>query len=282
MSLLAFTPIALADAACNKGIHEVTAAESAQYTTVLQAAQKALPPPPEGWIIVVDPANEISGPGTLCRENVAVPWNYGFTRTYQQVADAETRGKLITDQVARQRAAMEQRQPRLDAAQKKHQKIYEQQVALVQKGDYAGAEKLNPQLKAAEKEYEAILNEAIDPAAVAETDKAFNQDRQMTIAVSVNPRFERVGAGATAVAPPAGAKSAQRWHVEDDSQSNDKALYLFGAWKAPAQGQWNLASRAGVAPSDAHGISVLVTGDAARVTETVASLDFAKLAAIVR
>jgi hypothetical protein len=57
---------------------------------------------------------------------------------------------------------------------------------------------------------------------------------------------------------------------------------LFGAWRAPAQGQWNLASRAGVAPSAAHGISVLVTGDAERVKQTVASLDFAKLAAIVR
>jgi hypothetical protein len=260
----------------------VTAAERAQYTAVLQAAQKALPPPPEGWIIVVDPANEISGPGTLCRENATIPWNYGFTRTYQQVADAESRGKLITDQAARQRAAMEQRQPRLDAAQQKYQKIYEQQVALVQKGDYAGAEKLTPQLKAAEKEYEAILNEAIDPTAVAATDKAFNKDREMRIAVSVNPRFERVGTGATAVAPPAGAKAAQRWHVEDENQSNDHALYLFGAWRAPAQGQWNLASRAGVAPSAAHGISVLVTGDAERVKQTVASLDFAKLAAIVR
>lgn len=279
VSLLAAAPCALS---CDTGIHEVTAAERAQYTAVLKSAQSALPPAPEGWIIVVDPANEIGGPGTVCRKYETIPWNYGFSRTYKQVADAESRNKIFTDQAARQRAAMQQRQPRLDAAGQKYNKIVEQQMALNQKGDYAGAEKLQPQAMAAQKEYEAILNEANDPAAAEATEKAFNKDRQMSIAVTVNPRFERVGAGATAIATPAGATSALRWHVEDENQSEDRVLYLFGAWKASAQGQWTPTPRAGVAPSDAHGISVLVSGDPARVTQTVASLDFAKLAAIVK
>jgi hypothetical protein len=280
LSLVA--PTALGDAPCYKINRTTTPAEQAQITSVLQSVQKALPPPPEGWIIVVDPANEISLPGSQCRDTEAVPWQYGFTRTYQQVGDAEERGKLLTDQTARLQAAMEERQPRIDAALQKHQKIYEQQTVLVQKGDYAGAEKLEPQAKAAMKEYEALLDEANDPAAAAATDKAFNKDRQMTITVSVNQLAESAGNGAKAVAPPAGAKSAQRWHVEDESQSVDKALYLFGAWTAAPQGQWKPATRAGLAPSAAHGISVLVTGDPARVTRTVASLDFAKFAAMAR
>ena len=179
-------------------------------------------------------------------------------------------------------AAMKQRQPRLEAAQQKMQAIIQQQMALNQKRDYAGAEKLQPQLEAAQKEYEAIINEASDPAAEAATDKAFNQDLEMTIAVRVNPRNERAGVGATTVAPPAGAKSAQRWHVESEKESNESALYLFGAWKPAAQGGLQPTPRAGVAPSGAHGLSVLVTGDAERVTQTVAAIDFAKLAAIVR
>ena len=266
---------------CNTGVHQETAAERAQYTAVLKAAQAALPPPPAGWIIVVDPVNEIGGAGTICREYETLPWNYGFSRTYRQVADAESRNKILTDQAARQRVAMEQRQPRLDAAGKKYNKIIEQQTALNQKGDYAGAEKLQPQAVAAQKEYEAIFNEANSPAAADAAQKAFNKDLEMSIAVTVNPKFERVGAGATAVAPPAGAKVAQRWHVEDETQSNDKVLLLFGAWKPSAQGQWNTTPRAGVAPPGAHSVSVLVTADPARVTQTVASLNFAKLAAIV-
>ena len=279
ISGLVIAPCALP---CDSGVHQDTAAERAQYTAVLKAAQGALPPAPAGWIIVVDPSNEIGGPGTICREFETLPWNYGFSRTYRQVAGAESRNKILTDQATRQRAAMEQRQPRLDAAGKKYNKLVEQQMALNQKGDYAGAEKLQPQAVAAQKEYEAILNEANDPAASVATEKAFNKDLEMSIAVTVNPKFERVGAGATAVAPPAGAKVAQRWHVEDETQSNDKALFLFGTWKAAAQGQWNTMPRAGAVPAGAHGISVLVTGDPARVTQTVASLDFAKLAAIVK
>ena len=282
VSLFAVAPVALGDAPCNTGMRDVTAAERTQITTVLQTAQSALPPAPEGWIIVVDTSNEIFVPSKLCRDHEAVPWNYGFSRTYRQVADAETRNKLLMDQAAQQAAAMKQRQPRLEAVQQKMQAVMQQQMALNQKQDYAGAEKLQPQLEAAQKEYEAIINESSSPAAEAANEKAFSRDLEMTIAVGVNPRNERAGAGATAVAPPAGARSAQRWHVESDTESNDRALYLFGAWKPAAQGGLQATPRAGVAPSGAHGVSVLVTGDAERVTQTVAKIDFAKLAAIVR
>lgn len=282
IALFTVAPAALGDAPCNKDFRDVTPAERSQITTILQSAQSALPPAPEGWIIVVDTSNEISVPAKMCRDHETVPWRHEINRTYRQVADAETRNKLLTDQASQQAAAMKQRQPRLEAAQAKYQKVMSQITELNQKRDYAGAEKLAPQLKAAEKEYEAILNETNDPAAVAATEKAFNQDLQMTIAVRVNPINERAGPGAKAVAPPAGAKSAQRWHVEDENESTDRALFLFGAWNPATQGGLQPALRADVAPSGAHRLSVLVTGDADRVTQTVAAIDFAKLAAIVR
>jgi hypothetical protein len=280
--MLALAPTALADAPCYKDYRDVTPAERAQVTSVLEAMQAALPPAPEGWFIVVDTANEISVPGRICRDTETTPWRYGFARTYKQATGADARMKLIEDQEARQQAAMQQAKPRLDAAQQKHQKIYEQQVALVQKGDYAGAEKLNPQLKAAEKEYEAILNEVHNPAAMAATDKEVNRDFQFTISVSVNPGSEIIGPGAKAIAPPARARSAQRWHVESEHESTDRALYLFGAWTPGASGRWNAGSRSGASPAAAHAISVLVSGDPQRVTTIIPAIQFPAIEAAAR
>lgn len=280
-ALLAVTPTALADSPCHADYRDTTSAERAQITSVLKAAQSALPAAPEGWIIVVDPANEISVPDRICRDTESVPWSYGFTRTYKQVEGVEARQTLVTDEAARQKAAMEQRKPRLDAAQAKYQKITNQINELIQKQDYAGAEKLAPQLRAAEKEYEAILSEVYDPAAAAATNKEFNRDFEMSIGVTVNPGRKSIGQGATAIAPPAGARSAQRWHVEDENRSEDEALFLFGAWKPGTAGQWVSTAREGV-PVVAHAISVHVTGDPARVTSTLPTIDFAKFAALTR
>lgn len=282
--LLAVTPFAFGDSVCNKGIRDITAAERTQMTNVLKAAQSALPPAPEGWIIVEDTSHELSVPGTICGDIEKQPWNYDLARTYRNIANPEAREKIMMDMAARQRAAMQERQPRLEAVQAKMQTIMQQQIALNQKRDYAGAEKLQPQLVAAEKEYEKLINEANDPAAMAAADKEFNKDREMFINVRVNPRSENVGPGAQAFAPPAGGKSAQRWHVEDEneSKSNDHALYLFGAWQPGEAGRWQQMARPGAPPPAAHGVAVYVRGDPARVTQTVAKIDFAKFAASVK
>jgi len=282
VSLLAVATCASGDGPCHADYRDTTPAERSQITGVLKAMQSALPPAPEGWIIVVDPANEISVPHRICRDTEKSPWNYGFTRTYKQVAGVEARGKLIEDQAASQRAAMEQRQPRLDAAQAKYQKVMNQINELNQKQDYAGAEKLAPQLRAAEKEYEAILNEVYDPAAAAATDKEVNRDFEMRISVNVNPRSESVGEGAKAIAPPARAKTAQRWHIENEHESTDRALYLFGAWTAGASGKWNAGPRGGASPWAAQAISVLVSGDQERVTKIVPTIKFTTFEAAVK
>ena len=96
----------------------------------------------------------------------------------------------------------------------------------------------------------------------------------MTISVDVNPRLESVGEGARAIALPARAKSAQRWHVENELESIDRALYLFGMWTADASGRWHGGSRAGASPAAAHAIAVLVSGDPARVTSTIPTIKF--------
>ncbi len=285
VALFAVTPTALGDStSCQTDFRDTTPAERAQVTSVLKTMQSALPPAPEGWIIVVDPANEISVPSRTCmdKDTENTPWNYGFTRTYKQVEGVEARGKLIEDQAASHQAAMAQRKPRLDAAQAKYQKITDQINALIQKKDYEGAEKLAPQLRAAEKEYEAILNEVNDPAAAAASNKEVNRDFEMSISVYANPRLESVGEGAKAIALPAHAKSAQRWHVENENESTDHALYLFGAWTADANGKWRGGSRAGASPTAAHAISVLVSGDPARVTKTIPTIKFATVEAAVR
>jgi hypothetical protein len=280
--LLVIAPAAQGDAPCNKDFRDTTPAERAQVTAVLKNVQAALPPAPEGWIIVVDPANEISVPHRICRDTEATPWRYGFTRTYKQATGADARMQMIEDQAASQQAAMEQNKPRLDAALAKYQSIMNQQMALNQKGDYAGAEKLNPQLKAAEKQYEAILNEVYDPAAMAATDKEVNRDFEYTIRVTVNPGSEPVGPGAKAVTPPARAKSAQRWHVENERESTDHALYLFGTWSPGAAGMWNSGSRGGGSPAAAHAIAVVVSGDPERVTTAVPTIGFPAIEAAVK
>lgn len=282
VALSAMAHTALGDSPCYKDYRDTTPAEQSQVTTVLKALQAALPPAPEGWFIVVDTAQEISVPSRICRDTENAPWSYGISRTYKQATGADARMKLIEDQVSRQQAAMQQAQPRMDAALGKYQKIMAKQMELNQKGDYAGAEKLTPQLNAAQKEYEAILEEAQNPAAMAATDKEVNRDFEMSIRVSVNPGSETVGQGAKAVAAPAHAKSAQRWHVESEQESTDHALYLFGAWTPGANGKWNAGYRAGAAPAAPHAISVLVRGDPERVAATIPTLKFPAFEAAVR
>ena len=109
---------------------------------------------------------------------------------------------------------------------------------------------------------------------MAATDKEVNRDFHVTISVNVNPLWETVGEGARAIAPPAGAKLAQRWHVENELESIDHALYLFGAWTAATSDRWNAGSRSGISPAAAHAISVLVSGDPERVTTVAPTIKF--------
>ncbi len=97
-ALATVAPAARSDAPCNKGYRDSTAAERATMTAVLQAAKKALPPAPTGWVIEGD--DEISITTNLCQDYEAAPWVYHFNRTYQRIDDQEARDKIIADAAA--------------------------------------------------------------------------------------------------------------------------------------------------------------------------------------
>jgi hypothetical protein len=280
ISFLATVPGAMADAVCNKGYRDTTPAERAKMTAVLQTVKDAMPEPPAGWVIGGD--DSISVPQSLCQDYALVPLDYGMGRLYRQVGDAEHRQKLIDDQSARLVEAYKQKQPRLEAIQARVEKLNAQQVALLQKGDFAGAEKYSTQIAALQEEYQSVADEGNDPAAMDAVSKEMKRDLELTISVRVNPMTASDPAGAKPMAAPAGAKSAWRWHVEDESQSTDHALYYFGAWFKRPDGTFQPSVRQGAPFSAAHGFTLEIIGDPERVTQTISAFDFEKAASALK
>jgi len=275
-SVIAVGSTALADSPCNAGYRDTTAAERAKMTAVLETVKSAMPAPPAGWVLTVD--DTISVPQSLCQDLAKVPLDYSYTRHYSNVGDAEQRQKLIQDQAAINAEIYKKKQPRLDAIQAKMEKISAQQVALIQKGDYAGAEKFNAEIEKLQAEYQQVADEGSDPQRMEAIGKEMSRDLEMTIAVRVNPMTARVPTEAKPTTAPAGAKAAYRWHVEDSSSSNDHALYQFGTWFKRPDGTFQPSVRQGAPFSAAHAITVEVTGESQRVTQTLAAIDFAKIA----
>jgi hypothetical protein len=276
ISLFIAVPGAMADAVCYKGYRDTTAAERAKMNSVLQTVKDAMPAPPAGWVIGGD--DSFSVPQSLCQDYALVPLDYGFGRLYRQVGDADRRQKLIDDQSARLGEAYKQKQPRLEAIQAKMEKLNAQQITLLQKGDFAGAEKFSTQIAALQEEYRKVADEGNDPAAMDAASKEMNRDLELTISVRVNPMTASVPTEAKPMTAPAGAKSAWRWHVEDSSQSTDHALYHFGSWFKRPDGSFQPSVRQGAPFSAAHGLTLEITGDPERVTQTITALNFAKVA----
>jgi hypothetical protein len=275
--LVVFAPMALGDAPCYKGIRDTTPAERARITAALQNAKDALPPAPEGWRIQGD--DQFSVPSSLCKDYEQTPWNYGFARSYVQVSNYAQREKLIRDGAAAAAATQAKNQTRLDALQAQMQSIMQQQMALNQKRDYAGAENLQPQLEKAQAEYEQLMTASTQSIEAA--GKEYERDLHMSISVQVNAA-QRTGQGATPLAKPSGALTAVRWPSENPDATNDSALYLFGNWKPEPDGLWRPGTRANVLASGAHAVSVQVSADPERLADIVQQINFAKIAAIVR
>ncbi|HKY00643.1 MAG TPA: hypothetical protein VJL86_13085 [Steroidobacteraceae bacterium] len=280
ISFLTAVPGAIADSPCYKGYRDTSPAERAKMTAVLQTVKDAMPAPPAGWVISSD--DMISVPQSLCQDFGLIPIDYGFGRLYRQVGDAEQRQKLMDDQSARLVEAYKQKQPRLEAIQGKMEKLNAQQIALLQKGDVAGAEKFGPQIAALQEEYQKVADEGNDPAAMDAVSKELNRDLELTISVRVNPTTASVPTGAKPMAAPAGAKSAWRWHVEDNTQSSDHALYHFGTWFKRPDGSFQPSVRQGAPFSAAHGITLEISGDPQRVTQMISALNFPKVATALK
>jgi hypothetical protein len=73
--------IARSDGPSDAGYRDSTPAERGSMTAILQAAKKALPPAPAGWVILG--GDRISVPSSICRDYERSPWKYQFKRYYQ-------------------------------------------------------------------------------------------------------------------------------------------------------------------------------------------------------
>lgn len=277
-ALFAVSPAALGDAPCEKGLRDVTAAEKSRITAALQLAKSALPPAPEGWQL--RGTEEFSIPATICRDGENTPWLFGFGRSYGQVGDYEARQKVMADAAEAAAADRAKNQSRLDALQAQMMAIMQQQMALNQKQDYAGAQKLQPQLEKAQADYEKLLTAG--NAQIEAAGREFQRDLEMSISVRMNAATQRPGRNVTQLPKPPGAAAALRWQNADPAVTDEYALYLFGPWSPVANGGWQPAMRAGVPPSGAHAVQVYVIADRDRLANIVQEIDFAKIATIVR
>ena len=281
LAAMILAPQALADAVCYKDYRPLTPAEKARMTAVLTAVKNALPPAPAGWVVAG--TDDFSIPDSMCKDFELIPFAYGFSRTYRNVGDNDAREKIIAAQAARMQALQAKRQPRMDAIQAKMEKVVKSQVALVEKGDYQGAQKYNVELDKLQKEMAAVMDEGNDPAQDAAATRAYAKDLEMYITVDVNPWSAGPNPGATALTPaPSGAQSAWRWRNEGQDLTTDNELYFLGTWKPNGKGGWRGVSRAGASLFAAHFFTVKVTTDPARIRNTVAGIDFAKLTATLR
>lgn len=280
-TLIVAAPAAFADSPCYADYRDTTAAERAKMTAVLETVKSALPAPPAGWTLSGDDA--VSVPQSMCQDYAKVPLDYYYTRYYRNVGDAEARQKPLMDQATIEAEAYKKKLPRLEALQAQIEALVAKQIPLLQKGDVAGADKYSAQIEKLQAEYQRVADEGTNPATMDAAAKEANRDMELTIRVMVNPMTARTPEEAKPIAPPAGAKSAFRWHVEDENQSTDHALYYFGTWFKRPDGTLQPSVRQGIPFSaGAHGLTLEVSGDPQRVTQTVAAVDFAKIVAALK
>lgn len=276
---MAFGTVARGDGVCNKGYRDSTPAERATLTGVLQAVKKALPPAPAGWVIEGD--DQISVTTSLCRDYEGAPWNYHFGRSYQRIDDQEARNKILADAAAASQAALALKQPRLDAAMARMQKIVAKQVALIEKRDYAGAEAMNAEVAKAQAEYQKIMEEGDSQAQMDAAVAKVSRDQTMYIGVQVNSNQEAPAAGARSTPLPPGARAAFRWDTTSDKVPSENALILIGQWRSTADGAWKRVLHPEMAPTAAQVMSIRVTADPERIAGVIAAIDTTSLAAKV-
>jgi hypothetical protein len=279
VAAMAFSSAAFGDAPCYKGYRDSTPAERATMTAVLQAVKKALPPAPAGWVIEGD--GQISVTTSLCRDSEGAPWDYHFSRSYQRVDDQEARNKILEDAAVASQAALALKQPRLDAAMARMQKIVAKQVALIEKRDYAGAEAMNAEVAKAQADYQKIMDEGDSQAQFDAAAARASRDQSMYIGVRVNSNQEVPPTGARSIPPPPGARAAFRWDTSREQIPSENALILLGQWRTVAGGVWKRVLHPEMAPTAAQVMSISISADPERIAGIIAAIDTTSLAAKV-
>jgi hypothetical protein len=279
VAMLTAAPLARSDGPCNRGFRDSTPAERATMTAVLNAAKKALPPVPTGWVIVGD--DQISVTTNLCRDYEGAPWSYHFNRYYQRVDDQEPRNKIIEDAAAASAAAQKLKQPRLDAIMARMQKLTERQVALIQKSDMAGVQAINEDMAKAQAEYQKVMDEGDSQEQMDAALAKASRDMTMYINVLVNSNQEAPDASARNPPLPPGARAAFRWSTTREQIPEDQVLILIGQWRSTAEGGWKRVLHPDMTPTAAQVISIRITADPDRLAATLGSIDVKSLAARV-
>jgi len=279
MGTVVVAPIARGDAPCDKGYRDSTSAERATMTAVLQTAKKALPPAPAGWVVLGD--DEISVVKNLCRDYEGAPWSYHFNRNYQRTDDQEARNKIIADAGKASQEAYARKQPRLDAAMANMQKIVAKQVALIEKGDMAGAQALSDEIAQSQADYQKILDEGDSQAQFDAAAAKAGHDLTMYIDVQVNANQEVPDSSAKSIPPPAGARAAFRWNASSKDVPSDQALILVGPWQSTTGGPWTRVRHPEMPPHAAQVMSIHVTADPDRMAGIIGAIDVKSLAAVV-
>ncbi len=271
--------VARADGPCYKDFRDTTPAERATMTAILETVKKALPPAPTGWVILGD--EQVSVPRSLCRDFELSPLGYGFTRNYQRVDDQEARDKIIEEAGAKSKAAMDLKQPRLDAIMARMEKLSQRQVALVEKGDLAGAAALGDDMDKIQQEYQKVIDEGDSEQQFQEAAERAGRDVVMTVSLEVNAgRASKMSDAITLPLPP-GAKSALRWTTTGANSTGGGAQILLGLWRTAPTGGWVSMSRANHPLAAAHTMAINVNADASRIESAVGAIDFNALAKLL-
>jgi hypothetical protein len=262
---------------CAKGYHDTTPAERAAMTAVLDAAMQALPAPPTGWVNTLND-DRPTAPASVCLD--VVPWPYSYSRHYSRVEGKEDRDRALAAAAEESRAAMERKQPRIDALMAKLSEISSQIGPAVESGDNAKLEALRLESERVNAELQAVMEEGDATAKFEAAAADLYSDLEMSILVTVNSaQQESPSADAEPLSVP-GASSASRWTADDGKQGH--ALVLFGEWQpSPAGFGLHSVARTGQDPRQPRTISIQYVANAKRIPALVDATNFAAMAALL-
>ena len=158
------------------------------------------------------------------------------------------------------------------------QKISARQVALIQKGDMAGAQAVNVEMEKAQADYQKIMDEGDSEEQMNASLAKASRDLTMYINVVVNSDQETPDASAKSLPPSPGARAAFRWSTSRENVAEDQALILVGQWQSTADGGWKRVRHPDMPPTAAQVMSIRITADPDRIASTIGSIDVKSLA----
>jgi len=277
LALVTGVSAAFADSECGKGYRDTTPTERATITANLEAAKKACPEPPAGWVIQGD--EKVSVPMSTCKDYDAEPWGYSFTRYCQRLTGHEAEDSLMQVAADVSKTSLEAKQPRLDAIMARMQELGQQSGEAAQKGDWDKVDALSKEIDKVGQEYTKLLDdsastEALNAAVEAARDASFN--------IGVNFNTARMWHDPAAVVLDIpGAAAAYRWGEKDQGV----ALILVGAWKPVDSGEGEgldaCAMRSGGKSESAQNVVIQVTGDETRVESVARAIDLKAMTALL-